>query len=57
MEALQEHSVKILQHLHDDAEHPVPDEVHDPSGAPAMQENMKYSANKEAPQDPVNPSQ
>jgi hypothetical protein len=57
MEALQEHSVKILQHLHDDAEHPVPDEVHDPSGAPAIQENMKYSANKEAPQDPINPSQ
>ncbi|WIA38376.1 hypothetical protein OEZ86_001706 [Tetradesmus obliquus] len=57
MAELQEHSVKIIQHMHDEVEHPIPDEVYDPSGSPAIQENMKYSAGKEAPQDPVNPSQ
>jgi hypothetical protein len=56
MEELQQHSVKILQHMHDDAEHPIPDEVHDPSQSPAIQENMKYSAEKQGPQDPVHPS-
>eukprot|EP00882_Tetradesmus_deserticola_P000405 GHRQ01000446.1.p1 GENE.GHRQ01000446.1~~GHRQ01000446.1.p1 ORF type:complete len:154 (+),score=45.62 GHRQ01000446.1:207-668(+) len=57
IDELQQHSVKILQHLHGDAEHPAPGEVHDPSSSPAIQENMQYSKQKEAPQDPLHPSQ
>ncbi|KAF6259095.1 hypothetical protein COO60DRAFT_1515372 [Scenedesmus sp. NREL 46B-D3] len=52
IEQLQEHSVKILQHLHDDADHPGSGQGHDPSDSPAIQENLKYSKEKDAPQNP-----
>ncbi|KAF8062002.1 hypothetical protein HT031_004262 [Scenedesmus sp. PABB004] len=45
MEELQEHSVKVIQHLHHGAPPPTDEAAaHDPSGAPAIQENMARSA-------------
>eukprot|EP00878_Enallax_costatus_P001077 GHUV01001214.1.p1 GENE.GHUV01001214.1~~GHUV01001214.1.p1 ORF type:complete len:113 (+),score=36.18 GHUV01001214.1:187-525(+) len=47
MEELQQHSVNIIQHLHHDAAHPAPDEVHNPSSdSEAVQKNMDHSKQK-----------
>jgi hypothetical protein len=46
IQEMQEHTVKIVQHLHHGAEHPIPNEVHDPSQSPAIQENLKKTAAK-----------
>lgn len=53
IEELQQHSVKIIQHLHHDADHPIPDEVHDPSQSPAIQENMERTKEKTDVHNPV----
>lgn len=55
MEELQQHSVKVLKHLHDGADHPAPGEVHDPSQSPAIKENLERSSQKTDVHDPVNP--
>ena len=47
MEELQQHSVNVIQHLHHDAAHPAPDEVHNPSSdSEAVQKNMDHSKQK-----------
>lgn len=53
IEELQEHSVNIIQHLHHGADHPVPDEVHDPSQSPAIKDNMEKSKNKTDQHNPL----
>eukprot|EP00879_Flechtneria_rotunda_P007295 GHRR01007653.1.p2 GENE.GHRR01007653.1~~GHRR01007653.1.p2 ORF type:complete len:151 (-),score=32.37 GHRR01007653.1:2873-3325(-) len=44
-EELQAHTIKVVQHLHrdDKSDMPIPDEVHDPSQAPAIRDNLQYS--------------
>jgi hypothetical protein len=53
MEELQQHSVNIIQHLHHDADHPNPDDVHDPSHSPAIKDNMEKSKRKTDQHHPV----
>lgn len=47
LEELQAQSINVIQHLHHDADHPgVPDEVVNPSEAPAIRDNLRDSEQK-----------